>query len=225
MDIADIRFQPFEMKNEKGELMGFDVDLAALMADELGVSLEIVETSWDGIIPALINDKFDLIISGMSITTERNKAINFSEPYYLSGKCLLIHMDNAGRISSHYELNRPDIVVATSLFNDIMIDRYMPEAVITRFDTDEEAVLTMVEKRAHAYVGDKALVALFAKKYPYTTLALMTPFTYEPIAMGMRKGDPDLLNWVDNFIEIIRGDGRLAMLEQKWMVDYIYDQE
>lgn len=225
MDIADIRYQPFEMKNEKGEIVGFDVDFAKMMADELGANLEIVQTSWDGIIPALINGKFDIIISGMVITTERNKAINFSRPYLLSGKCLLINIDYAGRISTYYDLNRQDIVVAATFYDDMILDRYIPNARIFRFETDENAVLEVVEGRAHAYVADKARVAIFAKRYPNSTRALMAPFTYEPIAVGMRKGDPDLLNWINNFIEIINGDGRLAMLEQKWMVNYIYSED
>ncbi len=225
MDITDIRYQPFEMKNEKGEIVGFDVDFAKMMADELGVTLEIVQTSWDGIIPALINGKFDIIISGMSITTERNKAINFSRPYFLSGKCLLINIDYAGRISSYYDLDRQDIVVTATFYDDMILDRYIPNARIFRFETDEDAVLEVVEGRAHAYVADKARVAIFAKKYPNSTRALMTPFTYEPIAVGMRKGDPDLLNWINNFIEIINGDGRLTMLEQKWMVNHIDSED
>lgn len=225
MDIADIRYQPFEMKNEKGEIVGFDVDFAKMMADELGVNLEIVQTSWDGIIPALINGKFDIIISGMAITTERNKAVNFSRPYFLSGKCLLINIDYAGRISSYYDLNRQDIVVTATFYDDMILDRYIPNARIFRFETDEDAALEVVEGRAHAYIADKARVAIFANKYPASTRALMIPFTYEPIAVGMRKGDPDLLNWIDNFIEIINGDGRLAMLEQKWMVNYIYSED
>lgn len=225
MDITDIRYQPFEMKNENGEIEGFDVDFAQMMADELGVSLEIVETSWDEIIPSLINGKFDLIISGMSITTERNKAINFSTPYYLSGKCILISLENGGRIYSYHDLNRSGITITTSIYGDIVLDRYIPDATIVRYDSDREAVLEVVEGRADAYIADKARVRVFYRKYHDKTLTILSPFTYEPIAVGMRKGDPDLLNWVDNFIEIIKGDGRLAELEQRWMIDYEFSDE
>jgi len=229
MDVSDVRYQPFEMKNANGELIGFDVDLAQMMADELGVSLEIVQIGWDGIIPALINRKFDVIISGMGVTTERNKVINFSDPYYLSGKCLLIHIDSAGIITSYRDLNASDMVVATAFYSDMALDRYIPNASIMRYTTDEEAVMDVIGGNSDAYIADKARIAIYARRYPDNTLALLTPFTYEPIAIGIRKGDPDFLNWVDNFIRIINGDGRLAMLEQKWMVDYVYttdwDQE
>jgi polar amino acid transport system substrate-binding protein len=222
MDVADVRYQPFEMTNANGELSGFDVDLAQMMADELGVTLEIVQIGWDEIIRDLINEKYDVIISGMGVTTERNKVINFSDPYYLSGKCLLIHIDNVGIITSYRDLNQEDKTVTTAFYNDMALSRYIPDASVIRYNTDEEAVIDVIHGNADAYIADKARVAIYARLYPDETLALLTPFTYEPIAIGLRKGDPDFLNWINNFIRIIKGDGRLAILEQKWMVDYVY---
>ncbi len=221
MDVSDIRYQPFEMKNKNGEIIGFDVDLAQIMADELGVNLEIVPTNWDGIIPALVDGKFDLIISGMAVSTERNKAVNFSTPYYLSGKCLLISSRDIFRINDYRDLDKKDMVVVTTLSDDMVVNRYFPEADIVRFESDEEAVREVIERRADGFVADKARVFIFAAKNPGTTLALKDPFTYEPMAIGMRKGDVDLLNWVNNCIEIVKGDGRLAALEKKWMQQYI----
>ncbi|MBN2224657.1 MAG: transporter substrate-binding domain-containing protein [Deltaproteobacteria bacterium] len=221
MDVSDIRYQPFEMKNKNGEIVGFDVDLAQIMADELGVNLEIVPTNWDGIIPALIDGKFDLIISAMAVSTERNKAVNFSAPYYLSGKCLLINSRDVFRINDYHDLNHKDTVVVTTFSDDMVLNRYFPEADIVRFKNDEEAVREVIERRARAFIADRARISIFAVKYPGTTIAIKDPFTYEPIAVGMRKGDVDLLNWVNNCIEIIKGDGRLAELEKKWMEQYI----
>jgi polar amino acid transport system substrate-binding protein len=221
MDVTDIRYQPFEMKDKNGQIIGFDVDLAQIMADELGVNLEIVPTNWDGIIPALVDGKFDLIVSGMAISTERNKAINFSAPYYLSGKCLLINSRDAFHIKDYRDLNRKGTVVVTTFSDDMVLNRYFPETNIVRFKSDEEAVREVVERRADAFIADKARISIFASKYPGTTIALTDPFTYEPVAVGMRKGDVDLLNWVNNCIEIIKGDGRLPALEKKWMEQYV----
>ncbi len=221
MDVSDIRYQPFEMKNANGEIVGFDVDLARMMADELGVTLEIVQTNWDGIIPALVDSKFDLLISAMSVTMERNKAINFSAPYYLSGKSLLININDAARIDTYRDLNRKDTPVTTTFSDDMVLDRYIPDAQVIRFDNDEDAVREVIEGRAKAYIAEKTKIFLFAKKYPRNTIALLEPFTFEPIAVGMRKGDVDLLNWVNNFLEILKGDGRLGMLEKRWVQDYV----
>jgi len=224
MDVSDIRFQPFEMKNEKGEIIGFDVDLAQMIADELGVTLKIVETNWDGIIPALINKKFDMIISGMAITTERNKAINFSSSYYLSGKSILMKKGYENIILSYKDLDRANIVIGATFNSDQMLDRYFPNAKIIRYESDEEVVAALMEGKVRAYIADKPHILIFLNKYPTSTSAILSPFTYEPIAIGICKGDLDLLNWINNFIEIIRGDGRLSQLENKWMLDYVQER-
>ena len=73
-------YMPFEMTDKKGKIVGFDVDMVTEMAKSMGVKLELVNTAWDGIIPALLSDKFDIIASGMTINQERNLKINFASP-------------------------------------------------------------------------------------------------------------------------------------------------
>jgi polar amino acid transport system substrate-binding protein len=82
-------YMPFELKNQKGEIIGFDVDMANRMAKAMGVELELVDTAWDGIIPALLTGKFDVIMSGMTLTQERNMSINFAPPYIVIGQSIL----------------------------------------------------------------------------------------------------------------------------------------
>lgn len=77
-------YMPFELTNQKGEIIGFDVDMAKRMAASMGVELELVSIAWDGIIAGLLTDKFDIIMSGMTLTQERNLSINFAQPYILS---------------------------------------------------------------------------------------------------------------------------------------------
>ena len=84
-------FVPWAMKDKQGELVGFEIDVAKSIAEELGVEIEFIPTAWDGIIPALLAKKFDIIISGMSITEERKKKLNFSDPYASSGFGIYAH--------------------------------------------------------------------------------------------------------------------------------------
>ena len=81
-------FTPWSMRDLNGELVGFELDVGRKLAADMGVEVEFVPTAWDGIIPALVSGNFDVIISGMSITPQRNLTVNFSEPYALS----LIHI-------------------------------------------------------------------------------------------------------------------------------------
>ncbi|GAJ10221.1 unnamed protein product [marine sediment metagenome] len=73
-------YMPFEMTNKKGKFVGFDIDVAKEMAKAMGVKFVPINTAWDGIIPALVTGKFDIIISGMTVTQERNLKINFANP-------------------------------------------------------------------------------------------------------------------------------------------------
>ena len=81
----DAGYQPFEMTNKQGQYIGFDVDLAKMVAKEMGVKVEFVNTAWDGIIPALLTNKFDVIMGGMTVTPQRNLRVNFADPYIVVG--------------------------------------------------------------------------------------------------------------------------------------------
>src|SRR5580692_450534 len=83
-------FVPWAMRDEQGKLVGFEVDVATKLAQDLGLKLDLVPTAWDGIIPALIAGKFDVIIGGMTITTKRNLTVNFSAPYDYAGSSLAV---------------------------------------------------------------------------------------------------------------------------------------
>ena len=83
-------YMPFEMTDKKGNFVGFDIDVAKEMAKAMGVKFVPVNTAWDGIIPALTTKKFDIIMSGMTITQERNLKINFAEPYIIVGQTILL---------------------------------------------------------------------------------------------------------------------------------------
>ena len=97
----DPTYMPFQMTNKRGEIIGFEVDILKAMAKSMGVKFEAVSTAYDGIIPALLTDKFDMIGSGMTLTQERNLRLNFSEPFIVVGQTLLIRKELAGEIKSY----------------------------------------------------------------------------------------------------------------------------
>ena len=84
-------YMPFEMQDKQSRIVGFDVDMAKIMAKEMGVELELVPTAWDGIIGSLLTDKFDIIMSGMTVTQQRNMKVNFVDPYIIVGQTILIN--------------------------------------------------------------------------------------------------------------------------------------
>lgn len=211
-------YMPFEMKDKKGNIIGFDVDIAREMAKELGVKLTLVNTAWDGIIPALLTNKYDIIMSGMTVTPQRNMQVNFANPYIVVGQTILIKKSLAGKIKSYKDLNDPSYTVVTKLgvTADFVTKRLMPKAKLRLFETEQEAVMEVVNGRADAYVYDYPYNAIFYAQNSSKVVFLDKPFTYEPLAWAINKGDPDFLNWLNNFLSIIKGDGRYDAIYNKW---------
>ncbi len=97
----------------------------------------------------------------------------------------------------------------------------MPNAELRLFKTEAEGALQVANGLADAYIYDEPQLRVFAAKYKDTTIGLFEPLTYEPLAWAIRKGDPDFLNFLNNFLRQVRGDGRWDQLKQKWFVDYV----
>jgi polar amino acid transport system substrate-binding protein len=221
-------YQPFEMQDEKGNIVGFDVDMAYEMGKAIfgkggEKKVELVNTAWEGIIPALMTHKFDIIMSGMTLLQSRNLKVNFCEPYYYIGQCLLIQKKDKDKYKSYKDLNKKGVIVTSKLgtTGSFTAERLMPKATYRFFKTEAEAALQVANGIADAFVYDEPQVRVNAAKYKDTTVGIFEPLTYEPLAWAIRKGDPDFLNFLNNFLKQTRGDGRWDRLKQKWFVDYV----
>ncbi|WP_022851695.1 transporter substrate-binding domain-containing protein [Limisalsivibrio acetivorans] len=213
-------YMPFELKNKKGEIVGFDVDIAKRMAKDMGVKLNLVNTAWDGIIPSLLTKKFDIIMSGMTITPQRNLQVNFCDPYIVVGQTILIREDLKDEIKSYRDLNDPKYTVSTKLgvTAEKATKRYISKAKLRLFETEQEAVMEVVNGKADAFVYDLPYSASYYSENPKNLVFLDEPFTYEPLAWAIRKGDPDFMNWLNNFLAQIKGDGFYDKVYKKWFL-------
>lgn len=221
-------YQPFEMQDDKGNIVGFDVDMAYEMGkaifDEGGEKkVKLINTAWEGIIPALMTDKFDIIMSGMTVLQSRNLKVNFCEPYYYIGQCLLINKKDADKYKSYKDLNKKGVIVTSKMgvTGAFTAEKLMPNADLRLFKTEGEGALQVANGVADAFIYDEPQVRVFAAKYKDTTVGIFDPITYEPLAWAINKGDPDFLNWLNNFLRQVRGDGRWDQFKQKWFVDYV----
>lgn len=215
----DPTYMPFEMTNKRGEIIGFEVDLLKAMAKAMGVKLELVSTSYDGIIPALLTNKFDMIGSGMTLTQERNLRLNFSEPFIVVGQTLLIRKDLEGKIKTYKDLNDPQYRITSKIgtTGEMVAKKLISKAKYHGFDNEQEAVLDVVNGKADAFIYDAPYNVVAVNKAGAGKLVyLAEPFTYEPLAFGLKKGDYDSLNWINNWLQQIRHDGTYDRLHAKW---------
>lgn len=218
-------YMPFEMKDKKGRIIGYDVDIAKAMAKAMGVELEIVPTAFDGIIAGLLTGKFDVIVAGMTITQQRNLKINFSDPYLVVGQTVLINKKFEEEIKSAKALDNEKYIITAKLgqTGEIVAKKFFKNAKINTFDTEAEAVSEVLNGKATAFINDQPYNAIFADdKGKGKLVHLDKPLTFEPLAFAIKKGDPDFLNWLNNFLRQIKEDKVINLHEtlyQKWFVD------
>ncbi len=216
----DSGYMPFEMTNQKGRYVGFDIDMAKEMAKAMGVKFVPINTAWDDIIPSLTTGKFDIIISGMTITQERNLKINFADPYIIVGQTILLNKKHEGKIKSYKDLNDSRYIVTSQsgTTGETAVKILIPKCIYKSFKTENEAASEVLNGKADAFVYDLPFCAvIMAMQGKGKLFFLDTPFTYEPLAWAVRKTDPDFLNWLNNFLRQIKNDGRYDKIYNKWI--------
>ena len=218
-------YMPFEMKDKKGRIIGYDVDMAKRMAKEMGVKLKLLPTAWDGIIAALVTNKCDIIMSGMTITQQRNLKINFADPYVVVGQTILMKKGLSSTIKTAKDLDKPEFTVVTKLgvTGEVATRKFFTKAKIIPFETEADAAAEVLNGRADAFVYDQPYNILFmSDKGKDKLIHLDAPLTYEPLGWAIRKGDPDFLNWLNNFLRQVKGDKVVDFhekLNKKWLQD------
>ncbi len=216
----DPGYQPFEMVDKKGNFIGFDIDIAKELAKAMGVKLKIVNTDFDGIIPALLTDKFDIILSGMTITQERNLQINFADPYIVVGQAIILAAKHKDTVKSYKDLNSPKYTVASRIgtTGEMATKRMIPKATYKSFDKEADGAMDVVNGQADAFIYDLPFHVVFMAQHGTDAVVLLDePFTYEPLGIGIKKGDPDFLNFLNNFLRQIKSDGRYDRIYNKWI--------
>jgi polar amino acid transport system substrate-binding protein len=215
-------YVPFEMTDKQGRIVGFEVDLLQAMSRALGVELELVAVPYTELLSGLMARKFDLIGSGMTVTQERNLKLNFSDSFIVVGQTVLLHPRLAGKVASIEDLDDAGYRIATTegTTAEAAAQRFLGAARLSSFATPEEGVRQVVTGAADAFIHD-APYNLIAMTRPenQALLALEQPFTYEPLAFGLKKGDYDSLNWINHFLNQVAQDGTYDRLYDKWFKD------
>lgn len=211
-------FKPWSMRDLEGELIGFELDVGRKLAKDMGVEVEFIPTAWDGIIPALVSGKFDVIISGMSVTAQRNLTVNFSEPYAFSGLTILANTSMVEGMTLE-DYNNPDVTFAArrGATPATVIATLFPDATLLLFDEDGAATQEILNGNAHASMASEPTPSSEARRYPDT---LSVPFNQTFLATGeafaYRKGDPDATNFFNNWIGVNFANGWLGARNDYW---------
>lgn len=212
-------FVPWAMKDKTGKLIGFEIDVATKLAEDMGVKVRFIPTKWSGIIPALLTGKYDVIIGGMGILPKRNLKVNFTIPYDYTGMSLVASKKKATGFNSLDDFNKPGVVIASRIGTTAAdaVKRIFPKATSRLFDDESQAIQELMSGRAHAVVGSAPMPAFQALKYHKKLYLPFTgTFTKEPIGFALNKGDVDTLNFFNNWIRIVDSSGWLKERKAYW---------
>ena len=200
-------FAPFEFLDTKTqEFSGFDIDLIKAVADKAGYDVKVMNMGFDALIPALSAGTIDVIASGISITEERQKKVDFTSPYYQSGLSYLVRKADAEKIKTFADLKGKTLAVQIGTTG-------------AAFNTTSEAFMDLNVKNADAVVLDRPVLAYFLKTKPRVAknLQLSTEIAdAEHFGFAVKKGNAELLQKLNAALEELKKSGEFAKIEDKW---------
>ena len=211
---------PLSMTTKQGEVIGFEVDLINSLANSMGLEAKLVVLPFSELLPALGSGAVDLVISGVTITPERNTRVAFVGPYFITGKSILTKSKTLARISDTTELDDPArsyAAVAGSTSEDF-VRAVVPKATLVTASGHDEAVQLVIDDKVDALIADSHICTFSAWRYRDMGLeTISTPFTIEPLGIALPPDDPLLVNLVENFLDTLEYTGLLMQLKAKWL--------
>ena len=207
-------FPPWSFRDERGNFVGYDVDLAMLLGEALGAKVELVPVEAPNRVPALVSDKVDVLIACLTPTDERARTINFTIPYASAGLVPMVRANN-NEIQSWRDLPGKTVVLVRGGTPDLYTSKLIPEANIVRFDTIADAYTAFMTGRGDAFIEEDTFVYSEVKKDPRFRAA-GEPFTRELLSFGVKKNDQEWLNYLNNFLTNIRFNDTNTELYEKW---------
>lgn len=211
-----VDFPPFGLTDSKGQPDGYDADVARLMAKYLGVTLELVPVTGPNRIPYLLTGKVDMLIATFGITPERARQSMFSIPY--SSIDIVLLAAKATKITSPEDLKGLKVGVARASTQDTAISAIAPPGThIMRFDDDATTVQAMLSGQIDA-IGVGTLVAKQLRTMnPAADYQAKFTLRHQPNGITLRRGQFDLLQWVNTFIFFVKNNGELDAICRKWL--------
>ncbi|MDO6406844.1 ABC transporter substrate-binding protein [Pantoea phytobeneficialis] len=212
-----LSFAPFGFYDKDGNPDGYDVDLAKALAKEMGVKLEMVNTTSANRIPNLQTNKVDVVFCNFTRNLERAKEIGFTNPYVVASEAMLVRKESG--IKSAHDMAGKTIATVKGSTNGDEVRNMGIDVKIQEYDSSQAAILAVKQGQADAMIEDNNFLAYQAKLDPTLTVTneALVPLEYN--AFGVKQGDQVWLNYLNEFLFEINASGENATLYQKWFGD------
>lgn len=212
-------YPPLAFK-ENGRFAGVEIDFAKLLAKELERPVRAFNIPWEKQIPYLLSGKIDLIMSGMTITAEREVRIAFTEPYMVTGLVAAIRNSDREEFKSVEDCLKEKIpvgVIRGSVGERYVRQNFLAASRIVLFDNAEEAALALIQNNITLFVDDAPAVMWTVSRFESEICGLWEPFHKEKLAWGVRKGDVELRKSLNTVVDKWLKDGTVESVLEKWL--------
>ena len=211
-------YPPYEwhlIKDGKDEIIGFDIDIAQAIADELGVELEVKDMAFDGLIPALSTGKIDMIIAGMNATEERKQSVDFTDVYYTQTHIVVIRKEDADKFTSEDSLKTAALATQKATVQETYLLETFPDAEIQSVPKWNTAIMSLTTGKVDAVM----MVDTVAKQFIAQNDDLMVAnfdinSTPNAAAIAVAKNGGDFLETVNNIVNEMKESGKIEELYQ-----------
>jgi len=212
---TDATYPPMESINEKGEFVGFDIDLGKEIAKDLGVNAEFKNIVWDEIFNALLNKEVDIVISSVTITPERAKIMAFSDPYFNAGQVIVTTVEKTKEIKGKEDLAGKKLGVQIETTSEREAKKLTDPQLVISYENYDLAVNDLLAGKIDAIIIDyPAAFGVISKSKNLKIVG--EPFTQEFYGVVLRKEDTVLLGEINKTIRRLKNEGILKELEAKW---------
>ncbi|MEX3950884.1 transporter substrate-binding domain-containing protein [Paraburkholderia sp. EG287B] len=210
-------YPPFDSRDSKGELVGFDVDVAKAVAAKLGVKPEFIPTEWSGIIAALQAGKFDVIVNQVTVTPQRQQALDFSQPYTYSAAQLIQRSDDKREFKTLDEFKGDKKLGVTLGTNYDQMARAVPGINVQTYPGAPEKLRDLAAKRIDATMDDRLMLPYIIKtsNLPLRPGAVL-PGADQQMAIPFRKGNPKFEKAINDALTSLKQDGTLKKISMQW---------
>ena len=208
---------PFGYVDENGDPVGFDIDLARLMAEQLGVELEMKQMTTANRIPFLLTNKVDVQVNIFGATPQRAKQIAFTSPY--SGLTIGVYGPPDVDIGSAEALEQSDysVAVGRGTTMDLTLEEVAPEADVVRYEDEATTHQAVMTGQNDLWAAVNVQVVESNKRNPNNKMELKFQMRLAPASIGLRQGDPVWRQWLNTFVYFNKVNGNLQKLHQKWL--------
>lgn len=210
----DDAFPPMEFRDDKNQLVGYDIDLAREAGKRLGVKVEWIPTDWNGVILALNSGKFDIIWSGMSITKERAKEVDFSPAYINQSQVVVVKAEN-NNIKTQDDLKGKIVGTQLGSTGEEAAKKLKGLKDLKKYSKYTEAFLDLDAGRLDAIVVDELVGRYYMTKRP-NQFKVVLSLNKEPFGIAYRKQDKELQKALNKVMAEMKKDGTMARISKKW---------